>query len=316
MTIASSVPATIDSVRPETITILEPVVGTLRFDALVAGDPGEARQGRLVIFLHGFPETADAYRSILPAVARAGYFAVAFSQRGYSPGARPSAVNAYNILDLVGDVTRVAASLGGPTFHLVGHDWGGAVAWVTASLHPNVVTSLTVLSTPNPNSLSAGIADFRNPQHAASSYMAGLRAPGSQNRLLSRGIEGFKTLFALGGGPIPAKDIDAYARVLATPDALGAAIDWYRANPLPSPVVGPVRVPTVYLWGSSDAVFLRSTAVASATYVAAPYLFCILAGHGHWLPEEAANKIEAVLLPQLARLQPHCEQLSGTSGAR
>jgi pimeloyl-ACP methyl ester carboxylesterase len=196
---ASAGPTADNKVRAETITIEDPTFGPLRFDALVAGVPAEARQGKLVFFLHGFPETADSFRAIVPAVARAGYFAVAFSQRGYSPGARPLAVNAYNVLDLVGDVTRIAASLGAPTFHLVGHDWGGAVAWLTAALHPDLVSSLTVQSTPNPDALSAGIADARNPQHAASGYMTGLRAPGSQSRILSKGFEGFKTLFALAG---------------------------------------------------------------------------------------------------------------------
>ena len=102
----------------------EPELGSLSFDALVAGNPEEARNGRLVLFLHGFPETAESFRKMLPLVVRAGYYAVAYSQRGYSPGARQSAVSAYNILDLVGDVTAIAASLGAPSFHLVGHDWG------------------------------------------------------------------------------------------------------------------------------------------------------------------------------------------------
>jgi pimeloyl-ACP methyl ester carboxylesterase len=144
-----------------------PVLGRLRFNALVAGDPQEARQGRLVLFLHGFLETAESFREILPTVARAGYYAVAFSQRGYSPRARPAAVGAYNVINLVGDVGRVAASLGAPTFHIVGHDWGAGVAWVTAALYPKLVTSLTVLSTPDPDAMSAAIADPRSPQHAA-----------------------------------------------------------------------------------------------------------------------------------------------------
>lgn len=282
------------------------MLGPLRFNALVAGHPDAARHGKLVLFLHGFPETAEAFREILPAVARAGYYAVAFSQRGYSPGARPSAVDAYNIINLVGDVTRIAASLGARTFHLVGHDWGGGVAWVTAALYPTLVTGLTVLSTPDPDALSAAIADPRSPQHAASRYMATLRAPGSQDRILANGIKGFRALFALGGGGIPAANVDAYARAMATPVALGAAIDWYRANPFPTPRLGPIKVPTLYLWGSSDAVFLRSTAKATAAYVRGPYTFCALSGQGHWLPEDAAREIVATLLPQLADSRLRC----------
>jgi pimeloyl-ACP methyl ester carboxylesterase len=210
------------------------------------------------------------------------------------------------VLDLVSDVTLVAASLGAPTFHLVGHDWGGAVAWVTASLYPKLVSTLTVLSTPHPDALSAGIADPMNPQHGASNYMIGFRAPGSQNRILANGLNGFKALFTLGGGGIPSKDIAAYARILGTPMALGAAIDWYRATPLPSPRIGPVHVPTLYLWGSEDSVFLRSTAEASAKYVTGPYTFCTLAGKGHWLPEDAPGQILKSLVPQLAGAHPRC----------
>jgi pimeloyl-ACP methyl ester carboxylesterase len=290
-----------------TLTIRDPVLGRLHFNALVAGDPANARRGKLVLFLHGFPETAQSFSGILPRVARAGYCAVAFSQRGYSPGARPRGVDAYNIVNLVGDVTRVAASLGAPSFHLVGHDWGGGVAWVTAALYPELVTSLTVLSTPDPDALSAAIVDPRSPQHAASSYMTALRAPHSQNRILTNGVQGFKALFALGGGRLPAtRFVDAYARALATPAALGAAIDWYRANPFPTPQIGPIKVPTVYLWGSSDAVFLRSTAQATAADVEGPYAFCVLSGDGHWLPENAADQILATLLPQLHDARPHC----------
>ncbi|MGZ4234275.1 MAG: alpha/beta fold hydrolase, partial [Solirubrobacteraceae bacterium] len=243
--LALSAPAVVRSrartVRAAILTIRDPVLGRLRFNALVAGDPQKARQGRLVLFLHGFPETAESYREILPTVARAGYYAVAFSQRGYSPRARPAAVDAYNIINLVADVTRVAASLGAPTFHLVGHDWGGGVAWVTAALYPKLVTSLTVLSTPDPDALSAGIAKPRSPQHAASHYITTLRAAGSQNRILANGITGFKALFTLGGGGIPATNVDTYARAMATPAALRAAIDWYRANPFPTPPLGPIK---------------------------------------------------------------------------
>lgn len=265
-----------------------------------------------MLFLHGFPETAESYRQILPTVARAGYYAVAFTQRGYSPRARPAAVDAYNIINLVGDVTRVAASLGAPTFHLVGHDWGGGVTWVTAALYPKLVTSLTVLSTPDPDALSAAITHPHSPQRAASRYITALRAAGSQNRILANGVNGFKALFALGGGGLPATIVDAYARAIATPAALGAAIDWYRANAFPTPPLGPIKVPTLYLWGSKDAAFLRSTANATAAYVKAPYTFCVLSGQGHWLPEGAAQQIVAPLLSQLTGSRLRCPSTSAT----
>lgn len=120
--VSAARPAKKPAVKAVTLTVQDPALGRLSFAALAAGDPEQARRGKLVLFLHGFPETAEAFHAILPNVARPGYYAVAFSQRGYSPGARPSAIDAYNILNLVGDVTRVAASLGAHSFHLVGHE--------------------------------------------------------------------------------------------------------------------------------------------------------------------------------------------------
>ena len=186
------------------------------------------------------------------------------------------------------------------------------MAWVTAALYPKLVASLTVLSTPDPDALSVAIANPHSPQHAASRYITTLRAAGSQNRILAHGINGFKALFALGGGGIPATNVDTYARAMATPAALRAAIDWYRANPFPTPRLGPIKVPTLYLWGAKDAVFLRSTANATAAYIKAPYTFCVLSGQGHWLPEDAAQQIAAPLLSQLTGSRSRCPSTSAT----
>jgi pimeloyl-ACP methyl ester carboxylesterase len=287
-----------------TLTLAHPERGELTFDALAAGDPDAAREGRLVLLLHGFPETDEAYREFLPDLADAGYYAVAFNQRGYSPGARPDEVEAYNIVELVGDVTGVADELGADSFHLVGHDWGGAVAWVTAVLDPDRVTTLTALSTPHPDAMNDAIADPEHPQSAASGYMETFRAEGSEDGFLTDGAESFEATFG-GGGGIPEDKVAAYAEVLATPEALGAALDWYRANPLPSPArIGATTVPTLYMWGTEDIAFARETAEATADLVDAPYTFRELEGQGHWLPETAAPDVLADLLPHLESADP------------
>jgi pimeloyl-ACP methyl ester carboxylesterase len=280
------------------LSITDATVGPLTFDALVAGDPDAATHGRLIVLLHGFPETAESYRAMLPALAEAGYFAVAPTQRGYSPRARPVPVEAYGIVSLVNDVLAIAAVLHAPTFHVVGHDWGGAVAWVAAALHPDVVSTLTALSTPHPDALSDAIADPQNPQHQASAYMNTFRAEGSEDRMLADGAASFKAIFGASG--LPAAQLDAYAQVLATPEALGAALNWYRANPLPVPVrVGPIKVPTLYIFGTGDGAFTKATAEASAALVDAPYTYLEEEGHSHWLPEELPAEIDAALLAHL-----------------
>jgi len=118
----------------------------LTFSARAAGPP----DGRPVLLLHGFPETSWSWRFVLDQLAGAGYRAVALDQRGYSTFARPDGVEAYRLAHLVDDVVGVADTMEWPTFDLVGHDWGGLVAWVTAARHAGRVRSLTSVSTPHP----------------------------------------------------------------------------------------------------------------------------------------------------------------------
>ena len=144
------------------LPVVDPVSGSLVFDALAAGPPA----GRLVLLLHGFPQNAHMWRAQLRALAAAGYRAVAVDQRGYSPEARPDAVAAYTPADLVADTLAFADLLGGTRgarVDLVGHDWGGVVAWHVAAGHPERLRTLTVVSTPHPAALSAALASARRP---------------------------------------------------------------------------------------------------------------------------------------------------------
>ena len=132
----------------ERITI---AAGGFEFDALADGSP----DSELVLFLHGFPESAYEWQRVLPPVAAAGYYAVAPNQRGYSPGARPPDVAAYHVARLDEDVRGIADALGSGSFHLVGHDWGALVAWYVAAHHPDRVRTLTIVSVPHPRPFAA-----------------------------------------------------------------------------------------------------------------------------------------------------------------
>ena len=103
-----------------------------------------------MLLLHGFPQTSHTWRHQLPALAAAGYFAVAPNQRGYSPHARPGKVEDYSTDRLVADARTMVKSLGYERFNLVGHDWGGQLSWLIAAQFPNDLDSLTVLSRPHP----------------------------------------------------------------------------------------------------------------------------------------------------------------------
>src|SRR4029450_12322024 len=125
---------------------IEIQVGPLTFDGLAAGPVA----GTPVLLPHGSPQTSRAWVPQIEALAAAGYRAVAFDQRGYSPRARPPDVEAYGSPELITDVVGVADALGMDRFHLVGHDWGGAVAWQLGGRHADRLRTLTVGSTPHP----------------------------------------------------------------------------------------------------------------------------------------------------------------------
>src|SRR4051794_10693427 len=143
-------------------------VGDDVFEARIAGPD----DGDVVILLHGFPQTSWSWRSQLDALGAAGFRAVAPDQRGYSPGARPEDVAASAIEHLVADVIGMADALGVERFHLVGHDWGAAVAWATAITRPDRVRSLAALSVPHPDAFRRAIqGEGGSDQASRSSYV-------------------------------------------------------------------------------------------------------------------------------------------------
>jgi pimeloyl-ACP methyl ester carboxylesterase len=143
----------------------------LAFDALAAGPP----TGELVVLLHGFPQTSACWTLLLETLAAAGYRAVAPDQRGYSPTARPTTVSAYRLPELVADVVAIADRLDAETFHLVGHDWGGVVAWRLAGQQPERVATLTAVSTPHPRAFARAL--LASTQGLRSAYIPVFRLP-------------------------------------------------------------------------------------------------------------------------------------------
>jgi pimeloyl-ACP methyl ester carboxylesterase len=271
------------------------VVGDLTFDACIDGPEG----GTGVLLLHGFPQTSLAWSAALPALAGAGYRACAFDQRGYSPDARPAEVEAYRIPDLVGDVLGVADALGFDRFHLVGHDWGGAVAWQVAGRHADRVLTLTVVSTPHPAAFGAALAgELGGDQQQRSGYIEMFRAPDSQDQFLANDAQGLRMLFGVSG--MPEGGGDRYVEALGTPEALGAALNWYRAADLTLVQgLGPITMPTMYVWSTEDPALGREPAEATGAHVAGPYRFEVLEGVGHWVPEAVPDQMNSLLIDHL-----------------
>jgi pimeloyl-ACP methyl ester carboxylesterase len=268
------------------------------FDASAAGDP----QAPLVLLLHGFPQTRHSYRDQLPALAARGFRAVAPDQRGYSPGARPSEPAAYRMEELVADVLGFADALGAHHFDLVGHDWGGQLSWLVAAHHPARVRSLTVLSRPHPAAFVAALrAD--DGQAERSRHHRAFDDEGMADRLLEDGARRLRRMLS-GQGVAPA-DVDAYVAALGTRDALDAALCWYRAAPKSAPelrgqAVPSIQAPTLYLWGEQDATVGRAAAERSAEHVCGAYRFATVPAAGHFLTDQASERVTSELLAHLA----------------
>jgi pimeloyl-ACP methyl ester carboxylesterase len=280
--------------------------GAGAFTAEVAGPAAgpAARGAPLVLLLHGFPQTHHTWRHQLPALGAAGYRAVAPDQRGYSPGARPDPQDlpSYGVDRLVGDALDLAVAAGCPAdrpFHLVGHDWGGAVAWLVASRYPQRLASLTVLSRPHPGAFRRAFRDDAGGQQHRSRHHRAFLDPATGSKLLEDGARRLRRTLTDQG--VPADACDQYLSVLAQPAALEAALAWYRAaaGDLGRMEAGPVDVPTLYVWGDADATVSEQAARWTGDHVTADYRFEPLAGVGHFATDQAPGTITRLLLEHL-----------------
>lgn len=266
--------------------------------------------GPLVLCLHGYPQTKASYRSQLSVLGQAGYRAVAVDQRGYSPGARPVGVEHYGIDDLVADPIAIAEALGSDRFHLVGHDWGGAIAWQLAARHPERLLTLTVLSRPHPAAFIRALTDEKSgddQQHRSRHHKA-FDDPATADRLLEDGARRLRRGLVDNG--VPDDAVDLYLTVLGHRDALEAALSWYRAarksGGLGADSTGTANiiVPTLYIWGDADLSVGRPAAEWTADHVDAPYTFAELAGVNHFATDEAPNDVNHLLLAHLKGSSP------------
>lgn len=251
--------------------------------------------GDVVVALHGFPQTAAMWSAISPALVDAGYRVVAPDQRGYSPGARPPGIRAYAQKELVADVAELIDQLGVSRVHLLGHDWGGAIAWAYAAAHPERLHTLSVLSTPHPGAYRSQLFGS---QALRSWYFLAFQPPGVPERLLR--VRGGTLLRRA----LTASDMDTLALnqaidLLADPSAATAAVNWYRALRFGGPRAGRITTPTLFLWGERDRFLARAPAMATGRFVDAPYRFEALESGTHWLAEQAPGLVTDAVLGQL-----------------
>jgi pimeloyl-ACP methyl ester carboxylesterase len=253
-------------------------------------------EGRPVVLLHGFPDSGRLWRHQVPALEAAGFQVIVPDLRGYGGSGKPEAVDAYSLTLLAGDVLAVLAEQQISRAHVVGHDWGAALAWVLASLAPDRVDQLAVLSVGHPATFLRTLE-----QRQMSWYMLLFQFPGTAERWLTEdNWANFRSW---------ARHPDA-GQVIADLEANGSltpGLNWYRANlPAeswagPPPQLPPVQAPAMGVWSTGDIALSEVQMTDSARSVAGPWRYERLEGPGHWMQLDAPDQVSQLLLDFLAR---------------
>jgi pimeloyl-ACP methyl ester carboxylesterase len=274
-----------------------PISPRLTFDALAAGEVGAP----LVLLLHGFAESMNCWRAQVAALADMGYRALAPSQRGYSATARPDPRDAshYHIDRLMDDAMAVVAASGydAARFHLAGHDWGGSIAWALADRYPERLASLTILSRPHPNAFNRALQMEDGEQAQRSRHHKAFLEPDAGQIVLADDAKWLRERWAAAGVP-PAAMAD-HLSVLGNREAMEAALAWYRARGAIRSPLGPIRVPTLYMWGDADDTVGRVAAEGTGDFIAAPYRFEVLPGVGHFAADQVPDRVCELMLEHL-----------------
>jgi len=271
--------------RPEGIRHSFAEVNGVRIHYASAGAATSAAAAgacKLILFLHGFPEFWYAWREQLVEFGR-DYFAVAPDMRGYNLSSKPAEVERYEIAQLVGDVRALVAHLGAKSCVLVGHDWGGVVAWAAAIACPDVVEKLVIINSPHPGIFQRELAE--NPaQQQASQYMLLLRSPQAEAMISADNFARFQEGILGDGlrqGYFIEADRRAYLEAWSQPGALTGGLNYYRAAKIGPPSGAgdeasrmklnfpslDVKAPTLVIWGEQDPYLLTGNLNGLNRYV-------------------------------------------------
>jgi pimeloyl-ACP methyl ester carboxylesterase len=254
--------------------------------------------GPLVILLHGFPEFWYGWRHQLGPLGVAGLRVAAPDQRGYNLSDKPAGIAAYRLDVLADDVLGLADALGHARFAVVGHDWGGVVAWHLAARNPERITRAAILNAPHPTTLRHYAA--RHPRQLAKSwYAAYFQLPLLPELSLRAGnfwiLERVLRQTSAAGTFSP-QDLRLYRQAWRQPGGLAAALNWYRAlRGGAAPPSADIRVPLMIIWGERDA-FLESGLADAGLALCTAGAIVRLAGISHWLQHEAAAEVNRLLL--------------------
>jgi epoxide hydrolase 4 len=259
-----------------------------------------AGKGPAVLLLHGFPENGSSWRHQLTPLVRAGFSVLAPDLRGYHRSERPSGRAAYRLRHLVEDVAALIDDGGQERVHLVGHDWGGIIAWAFAATYPEKLAKLVILNAPHPRIYLRKA--WRPPQLLRSWYALFFQLPVLPERLLAaRNFALLRRIFrrmpALPNAFSPA-EIDDYVAAFATPGGLRAALDYYRANlgrELLMASRSMVAAETLVIWGERDQALGRNL-LDGLEEVAPRARVQRLSQAGHWVQREAPQQVNGLII--------------------
>ena len=273
-----------------------------------------AGQGKLILFVHGFPEFWYAWKDLLPEFGR-DHLAVAPDMRGYNLSSKPTDVTDYAVPHLVDDLRALARSLGHEKFILVAHDWGGGVAWSLGIHHPECLEKLVIINAPHPALFERELN--RNPaQQAASQYMLLFRSPKAEATLSANNYAFLVDAVLTRGlkkGHFTEDDRQTYLTAWSQPGALTGSLNWYRAAGIGPPTssdkahsfepsAGPskVSVPTLVIWGEKDQALVKDNLDGLEEYV--PDLTVRRIADGtHWVIHEQPALVAAHIREFIAR---------------
>ena len=253
----------------------------------------EHGEGDPVLLLHGWPDSARLWRHQVPFLAAHGYRVIAPDLRGFGRSGRPAEVAAYRLRNVVADVSALLDHLDIETAYVVGHDWGAAVAWLTAILGPARVRKLTAISVPHP---------FAPPtlrQYEMAWYQLFFQFADVAEATLARDDWAWLRRFSRGDG-----DLEQAITDLSRPGALTASLNWYRANlaprmPRPPATLPPVTAPTMGIWSTGDHYLEREGMKNSVAFVQAAWRYEEIPGCSHWVPVDAPDRLNELLLDWL-----------------
>jgi pimeloyl-ACP methyl ester carboxylesterase len=270
----------------------------------------EAGEGPLVVLLHGFPQFWWAWRHQLVSLAAAGYRVAAMDLRGY--GASDKTPHGYDTITSAADVASVIRSLGEPEATVIGHDWGGWIAWSMPGLEPRVTRAVASISMAHPDRMRTELARS-GPQRRAMRWLGPPQVPFWPERYLTRPAYVGKLLRGWAGPGWPGvEEQDRYAAALRIPFVAHSAAEYYRWLVRSQPradgrrfregIAAAITVPVLQLHGSLDSLVLTSTAAGSGAFVTGPYRYELVHGAGHFLPEERPGEVGAILSDWLSQL--------------